>query len=504
MSFALVRGLQKKPGGCAPFVSVMTCGIVASLLLPLLAGAHPMGNFSISHHASLRAMDDGLHLRYRIDFAEIPAVDELRELNADPSGQISVSDRTAYLAKKIPLLTSRLTVIVSGHPLILSSTSAELLLRPGAGGLPTLLITIDYLVPLVDNAAQTTIEYSDANYKSRTGWREIVTSASGPWRIVDSDASSLDISAGLTAYPVDALSAPPQQVTARLTLIRQSSPTTTAAIPDTGTPPHVQASAGPRDRLAELIQPGQFLSARTLAFSIAVAFLFGAMHALSPGHGKALVAAYLVGTRGTPRHACMLGAIVTVTHTIGVFALGLVVLYASRYVLPERLYPWIGLASGLMILCVGSWQFVRRLSLYQMPDAPPEPTHEHGAFGQHRPRRRPGSHADSQQAFSRGGLLAMGVSGGIVPCPSALIVLLSAIALHRIALGLTLIVAFSAGLASVLIAIGLLIVGARKTLDGFALRESWLRGIPLVSSAVVAILGAAISWQAFSVASAFK
>lgn len=480
--------------------------VLASILLPLFASAHPMGNFSISHHAAIRAADDGLHLRYRIDFAEIPAVDEMRELDAGSGGQIAETARVRYLAKKIPELIRGLTLILNGNRLTLTHASGDLLVRPGAGGLPTLLVTMDCVISFDGDPNRLVVEYADANFQTRTGWREIIASASGNWRLAESDAASTDVSSGLTAYPTDALSAPPQQTSAKLTFerLRDSVPAmTTAPSSSSGTSPTVQSSPGPRDRLAELIRPGNPLSARTLAFSIAVAFIFGAMHALSPGHGKALVAAYLVGSRGTARHACLLGAIVTVTHTIGVFSLGVAVLYASRYILPERLYPWIGFASGLMILCVGSWQFVRRASRYYTPDIAPEPTHEHGAFGQHLARKCPTSAHPTSESFSHGGLLAMGISGGIIPCPSALIVLLSAVALHRIAMGLALIVAFSAGLASVLIVIGLLIVTARRTLDGFAMRESWLRGVPLISSAVVALLGAAISWQAISTAGAF-
>lgn len=481
--------------------------ILASILLPLIASAHPMGNFSISHHATILAADDGIHLRYRIDFAEIPAVDELRELDAAAGGQIPNAARTRYLAKKIPEFIGGLTLIANGKHLTLTRASGDLLVRTGAGGLPTLLVTMDYFIRFDGDPDRLIVEYNDANFQTRTGWREIVASASGNWRLAESDAASTDVSSGLTAYATDALSAPPQQTSSKLTFERHrdSVPaTTTASAPPSGTIPIVQASPGPRDRMSDLLRPGDPHSARTLAFSIAVAFIFGAMHALSPGHGKALVAAYLVGSRGTARHACLLGAIVTVTHTIGVFALGVAVLYASRYILPERLYPWIGFASGLMILCVGSWQFVRRLTRYDAPDLAPDPTHEHGAFGRHLPRKRPPSAHPTSESFSHGGLLAMGISGGIIPCPSALIVLLSAVALHRIAMGLALIVAFSAGLASVLIVIGLLIVTARKTLDGFTVRKSWLRGVPLISSAVVALLGAAISWQSIiSTAGAF-
>jgi ABC-type nickel/cobalt efflux system permease component RcnA len=169
------------------------------------------------------------------------------------------------------------------------------------------------------------------------------------------------------------------------------------------------------------------------------AFGWGALHALSPGHGKTMVAAYLVGSRGRPRDAALLGLTVTVTHTIGVFALGLVTLALSAYVLPEDLYPWLNLTSGVLVVIVGAAVLRARVR-----DA-----HVH-------------SHSHTHEHLSRRGLLAMGASAGLIPCPTALVVLLGAIAQHQVALGLLLIVAFSAGLATTLTVLGVLVVKATR------------------------------------------
>src|SRR5205814_3360394 len=152
-----------------------------------------------------------------------------------------------------------------------------------------------------------------------------------------------------------------------------------------------------------------------LLLLLLTAFAWGALHALSPGHGKAMVAAYLVGARGTARHAVALGATVTVTHTAGVFALGLVALALSHYVLPEQLYPWLNLASGLLVVLVGAGVLrgrVRRLR----------------ARGHHHHH-----HQHGPDELSWRGLLGMGASAGLIPCPSALVVLLAAIAQHQVA-----------------------------------------------------------------------
>ena len=126
-----------------------------------------------------------------------------------------------------------------------------------------------------------------------------------------------------------------------------------------------QASLQAPDRVADhgftrLISRGH-LTLGIILLSLLVAAFWGAVHALTPGHGKALVAGYLVGTRGRPRDAVLLGATVTITHTAGVFALGLVTLLLSQFVVPDRLYPWLTLASGLLVVCVGFSVFLQRL-----------------------------------------------------------------------------------------------------------------------------------------------
>jgi ABC-type nickel/cobalt efflux system permease component RcnA len=297
--------------------------------------------------------------------------------------------------------------------------------------------------------------------------------------------------------------------------------------------------ATPRSAFTQLVTSPD-LSIGVFLLAMASALGVGATHALEPGHGKTIVAAYLVGARGTARHAVFLGLVVAATHTLGVFALGLVVLYASRYVVPERLYPWVGAASGLTIAGLGFWLLVRRLARgvadahgHSRPhghdhrhgvghagghDHPHDVDHAGGHDHPHGGDRLHGHHHSHDAAHHQvaghphGGrlghhrhdvpasvreLLALGVTGGIVPCPAALVVLLSAIALRRTGFGLLLIVAFSVGLASVLVAIGLLMVYARRFMapvrgDG-PIVGRWL---PLASAAVIAVLGIAIAVQA--------
>jgi nickel/cobalt transporter (NicO) family protein len=206
--------------------------------------------------------------------------------------------------------------------------------------------------------------------------------------------------------------------------------------------------------------------------ALLLAAFWGAAHALTPGHGKAIVAGYLVGSRGKPRHAVALGVVVTVTHTIGVFALGLVTLALSAFIVPEQLYPWLTLVSGLLVVAVGASVLRRRLR--------PKRAHHHHHHHEHDLR----------------GLLGVGIAAGLLPCPSALVVLLSAIALHRVGLGLALIFAFSVGLAATITAIGLVAVLAQRAFARLRLDGRLVAALPAVSAALILAVGAGLTLNA--------
>ena len=230
----------------------------------------------------------------------------------------------------------------------------------------------------------------------------------------------------------------------------------------------------PSDYLARLLHQGD-LGWGVLLAGVVVAFALGAIHALSPGHGKTIVAAYLVGTRGTPMHAVFLGGMVTFSHTVTVFFLGFATLFLSRYVLPEKIYPVLGAVSGISIVWIGAVLLYKRA----------KPHHHHH------------DHAhDHGHEASMTNLVALGASGGLVPCPTALVLLLTAVSLGRTGLGLVLLVAFSAGLAVVLTAIGLVVLYAKHWLpEGQkAAGHAVFRYLPVVSAAIIVCIGAAMTW----------
>ena len=252
-----------------------------------------------------------------------------------------------------------------------------------------------------------------------------------------------------------------------------------------------------------------------LVAALGVAFLAGAAHALTPGHGKAIVAAYLAGSRGTVWDAVYLGSVVTVTHTATVFILGLITLYATQYFLMEEIYAWLSVSSGLLIAAIGGWLLRARWRSFRSGDADHghAHSHSHGSFGHHtHVHPHPSESGDSAEnqahehghthdpppAAGRGSLLSLGISGGLVPCPEALAVLLISFSVNRLVFGLIILVAFSLGLAAVLIAIGVAMVLAGPALERFSKDGPLMRALPLGSAVIVTMLGLAILYKAAS------
>jgi nickel/cobalt transporter (NicO) family protein len=449
-------------------VKVSRLVVLLVLLLAPMAFAHPMGNFSVNHYAGLSIDGAGLRIFYRIDYAEIPSVHEIELLDTDGNQQISDAERDAYLAKKSEELTAGLKLRVDGKPIALSETGRELQKRPGAADLPTLLVSLHYHVSL--SAGHHAIEFIDDNLPDRLGWREITASGNA---LVKSDVPARSKTNGLENYP-ELTTAPLNQRDATIVVDIGADAVSSTIGEASAANPRRNA---PTDAFAKLIS-SKDISAGIVVVSLLLAMLLGMVHGLSPGHGKTIVAAYLVGSRGTPRHAMLLGIIVTITHVAAVFALGIIVLLASKYVMPESVYPWLGFVSGVMIAAIGVWQFTRRFAIARLSGGD-----EHGH-----------SHALPDRV-TMGSLVTLGISGGIVPCPSALVVLLSAIALHRIGFGLVLIVFFSMGLAAVLIAIGMTMLYARRVAEKFEWQGGWIGKLKLASPIAIALLGGAIAIQ---------
>ena len=280
----------------------------------------------------------------------------------------------------------------------------------------------------------------------------------------------------------------------------------------------------PQEILLNLVRTKE-VSVLFYVFALGISLALGALHALTPGHGKTVVAAYLVGSRGTAWHAIVLGSVVTLTHTGSVFLLGIITLAASQYILPTSIIPWLEILSGLMIVSLGFyllWQrfLYWRKSIPSAPDHDPdrkaarkypltpfsstgkkisgvvkiqklsENSHHHGDGNIH-------SH-EVPETITWRSLITLGISGGLVPCPDAIAILLVAIAINRIFLGLALIISFSLGLAVVLIVIGLLMVSSSRLFKRMDAFNKFAPLMPVISALIVLLLGFGLTYGAFS------
>lgn len=495
---------------------VMVVLLFAHLLTPA-AAAHPLGNFTISHYAGLHLDQKAITIDFVLDMAEIPAFQEIAMIDANDDGQADIAEAAGYHAAKCESIQPGLILQLDGRPLPLNLFSSTVEFPPGAGGLPTLRLSCNFYIPLPTFTDRQQLQFSNNLYGDRLGWREIVVTGDGVELPEDLTTATGSISRRLTAYPEDLLANPLDQRQISLTLRPVKSVNELSAQPEASNQPLPDRN----DSFTQLMTL-QNLTPPAILLALAIAFAWGAAHALTPGHGKTIVAAYLVGSRGTVRHALFLGLITTITHTAGVFLLGFLTLFASRFVLPEQLYPWLGAISGTLVAGVGLSLFrsqlqglaARQHEHHQHdlthPEEPHADYHHHHGHDHHHDHGFGGhSHLPPEAGdnpVTWRSLLALGVSGGLIPCPSALIVMLSAIALQRIGFGLVLIVAFSLGLAGVLTLIGVLWVQARQLFEYIpSLRrwsgalpgaKSWLRVIPAASALFITIVGLGITLRA--------
>ena len=450
-------------------VLLALCGaLAASLATATTASAHPLGNFTVNRFAGIEIAGDEIYVRYAVDLAEIPTYQLGSELR-----------RPGYAAT----LAQDLVLTLDGRRAPLRVVERRVLTRPGAGGLTTLRLDVVYRA-LREGTA---LEFRDRSFAGRIGWREVTVSARDGGRVVVSNVPATSASDALRRYPSDLLRSPLDVSSASAEVALGSSGATAPTI-DAVDPGHGDGG------FEALIEEGD-LSLGVVLLSLLVAAFWGAAHALTPGHGKAMVAAYLVGTKGTPRDAFMLGGTVTIAHTAGVFALGFVTLGLSAFIVPEQLYPWLTLVSGLLVVLVGAGVLRQRLRARSHDHDHGHHHHDHG----HRHGDRGHGHDHDHHhddALTSKGILGVGIAAGLLPCPSALVVLLSAIALHRIGLGVALIVAFSVGLAATITAIGLVAVFAQRAFGRLSLDGPLVRALPAASAALILAVGLVITARA--------
>lgn len=521
--------------------------LITSFTLVPVAFAHPLGNFTINHYSGIHVSRDSVTIDYVLDMAEIPAFQEIATFDANGNGQADAGEAAAYHAAKCASLQPDLSLMLNQKALGLTLASSAVEFPAGAGGLPTLRLTCGFSALIAGTEQNTSLSFADRSYSERLGWREIVVIADNV--ALTGDFTSTSLSKRLTSYPEDLLSSPLDQ--REVTLAIGSSSTLLQNNPEVSTQQASSVIGNRSDAFTQLITL-ENLTLPTILFALLISFVWGAMHAMTPGHGKTIVGAYLVGSRGTMKHALYLGLTTTITHTLGVFAFGLITLFAAQYIVPETLYPWMSLLSGLFVVGIGLNLFLDRMKssglkfpslkanvqkqtlspAFEHIHSPEDGQrhsdrfilnhshsgtqahdhgghlhiHEHGHAHVHRHQDHDhdghhhamGGHSHTPpEEITWRSLLALGISGGLLPCPSALVVLLGAIALNKIGFGLVLVLAFSLGLAGALTAIGMLFIYAGKLFQRFPSSGKVVGLLPVLSALFVSVIGIGIMYKAW-------
>ena len=489
---------------------------MCAILLYARADAHPLGNFTINHLSEISLSGDRAHVRYVLDMAEIPTYAVMRE--RDPAGHLNPTQLSAWAREQGLSTKSQLALSIDGSvlPLTLANSSAKT--RPGAGGLPTLYLVADYTAPLPKNAnvLSGALAFRDSTFSGRLGWRDVIV------------RPQTEPTHELTLYPSALLGSPRETTAVAATLVAGRTPRIAVAAPETMQATSAAApSAGlaRSNQLADMLVSGS-RSPWFIVLTLLVAIGLGALHALEPGHGKTLLAVSLVGARATFSQAAILAAALTVAHTAGVLALGFAIILLKGTLVPENIYPWITLVSGAAVAVIGARAIQRQIQA-RMPIAHAhahghDHAHDHVHPHEHHPHGQTHAHAHDEhghdhghahdhshddEAHARshaipgnaplkfGPTVLAAMSGGVAPCPAALVVLFAAIAQNVLVYGLVAIVFFSVGLAATLTGLGIGVVRGAAWLQNRPAFNRFVRFAPLVSAIVISTIGAIMVGQ---------
>jgi ABC-type nickel/cobalt efflux system permease component RcnA len=511
-----------KPLSRFAFLAAMTVAVAMLAYLPPSRAdtvASLLGNFTINQFCGLRLEHDKIGVHYVVVYGQLPALRELHDADSNGDGVTSQLERDAHVGKLAPGFGDGLELRMDGVRIPLRAIRWASSLPTEQGGF-SLRVDVDFVAPLPALAnAPHSLAFSNRNFPDHLGWHEIVVNPEAGVAVFDTDAYATSATGALT----EALQALPEagpldERTVHMRMDAAGAPPGAVALgprPQAGLPALKLAAAAPTGALASAENGWITRKTRTLIDAISAptldprvalwallgALLLGAVHAMSPGHGKTIVGAYLIGSRGTPRHAMFLGLTVTLTHTIGVFVLGFATLYASRFIVPERLFPILSFTSALLVLGMGFLLLVQRgraashllsgrsapssLIFRPLETATAGVLHSHGGgpMHSHLPAGAPGERVTWKS------LAALGVSGGLVPCPSAMVLLLAAIALNKPAYGMLLVLVFSIGLALTLTVVGLAFLYARNRFSNRTATARWLQLLPLASAAIITLVG---------------
>jgi ABC-type nickel/cobalt efflux system permease component RcnA len=486
---------------------LLTLSAAAALVAvnPTAAQAHPLGNFTINHYDGLTLHSDHVDDLAVVDRAEIPTMQAQDTIDTDHDGVLEPAELRAHGVAQCAAIAASVDLTADGAPLPWTVSRSAFELLPGAAGLPTSRLTCG-LAARVRLDRPTKVGVADNLDADHIGWREVTATGDGV-HLDHSPVPSHSVSAELRRYPNDLLSSPLDVRSAVLTVLPGVGADTGAAF--------VLPTAGLADRLLGHVTSTftGLVGTRRLTFGVGalallLSLVLGASHAAMPGHGKTVMAAYLAGKHGSTRDALTVGVTVTFTHTAGVLILGLL-LSASASLAGESILNWLGAASGLLIAAIG---FSLLRSAWRLRHGHlSEDRHGHGhadghghAHGHTHEDGHGHDHAlghthDHRHPLRNGrrNLIGMGIAGGLVPSPSALIVLLGAVALGRTAFGVALVLGYGLGMAATLTAAGLLLVRlqsrTRRTMLGNAGTIRLLAYTPIATALLVVTVGAGLA-----------
>lgn len=431
------------------------------------AVAHPLGNFTINHLARIGAHGDRLHIHYVLDIAEIPTFQIMH------SADWTAARARAWSVGEAQLVAENLVMEADSKPVSLQLEATSSQTRSGAGGLPILYWTGDYRTDTLPSRAAITVRdrvYADR----RIGWKDIVL------------PGLTDPTNALRSYPSALIGSPRQNDEAtfevadgRIARVRVD------GAPQTWNTTSIVRSSALSDLFSRAAPTPLWI-----LFTVLAAFGLGALHGLEPGHGKALLAFTLVGSRATFGQAAILAGALTVAHTLAVLLLGLLLFVAAGFA-TESLFTWITLLSGLAVTAIGARSLAVTISRrYRHARA-----HAHGDAHSHADGHQHSHALPGSAPLHFPSAVAAAMSGGIAPCPAAIVVLLTAVHLHRVGYGLALIVVFSLGLATILTGLGLAVVRGAAWLSRRSLFERISRNAPLFTATVISIIGASMLAQ---------
>ena len=430
------------------------------------AHAHPLGNFSLNHHDGLRLSPGHIEDTAVVDSAEIPTAQDREKTDTNDDGNVSQTEAATRARQRCTRLAEATRVTVDSRRSDWRVRSSRLKYGKGTAGLPIARLTC-HLHTDADLSGPADVTFASGADRTRTGWKEITATAGNGVRLAASSARERSASAGLRRYPSGAADEPLNQTTARLRTRPGSdggpSSETDGAAPGGRPSVAVGATLFPSlERELTALTTSRDLTLPVGLLGILLTVVLGAGHAALPGHAKLAVAACLARRTGGVRAALTVGATVTATHTTGVLIVGLV-LTLSGGLLGEQLLGWLGTISGLLIAAIGTWLVITTVRTLKS-GSPPTIWHH----GHHRPHDHTHtlshSHSSSsprkdehRTALRLPSLLGVGLAGGLVPSPSALVVLLGALSLSRTFFGVLLVLGYGLGMAATLTTAGLLL-----------------------------------------------